>query len=1038
MNGLRTAMLKGKARYLIALLILGGVGTAFWAGVERLQINTDITAALPGNDPVVAAAREIIKHHPVLQNIFVQISMSGSAGGIDALGEAGDLVSGVLQESNLVTVISGKEGAASFVSLLEMVSNNLPLLFNQDQLEGQIESLIRPERVKAILQEEFDRLLDVGSIGQAQYLAKDPLNFRNLALARFSANLPFKEASIKRGHIVSNDGRNLLIIAQPRSFSRDQSFVQRMTQVLETIPPKLEKVSILGERSFKMLYAGAFRASLDNERIIRRDTSLALTLVTIGLIPLALVSFRRIWLGILSFFPAVAGTMLAVFIYSLTRDSIFAVTMGFGGALIGIAVDHGMAFVILLDRPFETKGGAVAREVWSISSMTVVSTIIALLSLMLTGIPLFYELGLFSALGVGLSALFVHVFFPILFPRLKGSRKEKALLMERLMDGLVKSSSWWTVGGFAALTLVMVFFIKLDFSVDLESMNTVSKETKEAEQTLETVWGGGPRKPCIMVKGATLEELWQGAERLGEFLRREKESGAVAGDLPRGSLLPGLKEQEANLKSWREFWTRNRIFSLKTSLREEGSKIGFKPDAFDPFFRMLQEPQAPPAPIPREIFPIFGVFQEKEENGGWVLVDLFTPGPGYQGAGFFERARREGFLSFDAVHFSRHLTQELNRSFIRMLLIVGGVTLIVLFFYFLDWQILLLAIAPVSFSFIATLGTLGLLGRPLSIPSLMMAPLIMGLGLEQGLYLVRSFQRYGSAPDPNSDAFRVTILVCSITTLIGFASLLFSEHAVLRDAGVSTFLGIFYATAGAFGIVPPVLRYLFAPSAPPELSVQAGSRKHRRLALRRYRHLEPHPRLFARFKMLLDPMFPRLAHFVKPGWRLIDVGCGYAAPAAWLLGIFPDLKFLACDPDEGRARVAARILGKNGEVRPCRAQDLSFKNERADAVLLLDVIHYFSDLELQEFLDRIRPVLPRPGKLIIRVTIPGLGFALFRWVEAMRLRFKGRTPNFRTREQIIRILEEADFKPELLESTAPGREETWVIAVAGAKEVLLN
>jgi hypothetical protein len=114
------------------------------------------------------------------------------------------------------------------------------------------------------------------------------------------------------------------------------------------------------------------------------------------------------------------------------------------------------------------------------------------------------------------------------------------------------------------------------------------------------------------------------------------------------------------------------------------------------------------------------------------------------------------------------------------------------------------------------------------------------------------------------------------------------------------------------------------------------------------------------------------------------------------------------------------------------------QNERADAVLLLDVIHHFSDLELGEFLGRIRPALPGPGKLIIRVTIPGLGFSLFRWVEGLRLRFKGRTPNFRTREQIIRILEEADFKPELLEPTAPGREETWVIAGAGAKETPLN
>ena len=417
--------------------------------------------------------------------------------------------------------------------------------------------------------------------------------------------------------------------------------------------------------------------------------------------------------------------------------------------------------------------------------------------------------------------------------------------------------------------------------------------------------------------------------------------------------------------------------------------MGFKPDAFAPFFQTLQETGVPRAFIPKDLFPLFGIFPGSEKNGGWVLVDMITPGPMYQGEGFFKRALQEGFFSFDSSHFSRHLTRELNRSFIWMLLIVGGVTLIVLFFYFLDWQILLLAIAPVSFSFLATLGTLGLLNRPLSIPSLMLAPLIMGLGLEQGLYLVRSFQRYGSAPDPSSDAFRVTILVCSITTLIGFASLLFSEHVVLRDAGVSTFLGIFYATAGAFGIVPPFLRLLFDDAAIPIPSVPVGSRQHRRLALRRYRHLEAYPRLFARFKILLDPMFPRLADFVRPSWKIIDVGCGYAVPAAWLLAIYPDLKFLACDPREERARIAARVLGKSGRVFPCRALDLPLENEGADAVLLLDVLHYFSDSDLREFLGRIRSVLSVEGRLVIRVTIPGVGFRLFRFVEELRLRFKG-------------------------------------------------
>ncbi len=1027
MSRLRS-LIEGKARYLLILIILSGVGAAFWVGVERLKVDTAITSALPGNDPVVDAAQRIFKHHPVLENVFVQIRMSGSAPDLDALVEAGDLVSGALAESGLVKILSGKEGASSFASLLEAVTENLPLFFTRDELEGRVQSLTHPDQIRKSLQDQFRQLADLGSIGLTPYLAKDPLGLRNLVLSRLSAGLPFKEAAVHQGHIVSKDHRHLLLIAEPRRFSQDASFAHRMAEALEAISPRLEKISVSGDRSFKMVYAGAFRASLDNERIIKRDTSRALTLVAVGLIPLAFLSFRRAWLGILSFVPAIAGTMLAVFVYALTQDSIFAVTMGFGGALIGIAVDHGMAYVILLDRPFATKGWAVAGEVWSVSSMTVVSTIIALLSLMLTGIPLFAQLGLFSALGVGLSALFVHVFFPLLFPRLKGSRKKKALWMERLMDRLVTSSSWWTVGGFAAFALVMIFFAKLQFSADLESMNTVSKETRGAEQNIEAVWGGFPRKPCVMIKETTPANLWQEVERLGEFLRREKEASALEGDLPRATLLPGPKAQETNLKAWREFWDRDRIAALRISFQEGGAKLGFKPDAFAPFFQILQEARVPQPFFSEELFPLFGIFPGGGKNGDWVLADMVTPGPKYQGEDFFKRALQEGFFSFDSAHFSRHLTRELNRSFIRMLLIVGGVTLLVLFFYFLDWQILLLAVAPVTFSFVATLGTLGLLNLPLSIPSLMLAPLVMGLGLEQGLYLVRSSQRYGSGPDSNSDAFRVTILVCSITTLIGFASLLFSEHVVLRDAGVSTFLGIFYATAGAFGIVPPFLRFFFAREATPIPPAAVGTRQHRASTLRRYRHLEAYPRLFARFKILLDPMFPRLASFVRPSWKIIDVGCGYAVPAAWLLAVYPTLGFLACDPREERARVAARVLGKSGRVFPCRALDLPLENEGADAVLLLDVLHYFSDSDLRKFLSRIRSNLSVEGRLVIRVTIPGAGFRLFRFVEEFRLKFKGEEGHFRHPEQITRILEEANFKVELVEPTAPGREETWFVA----------
>src|SRR4030042_5084649 len=87
---------------------------------------------------------------------------------------------------------------------------------------------------------------------------------------------------------------------------------------------------------------------------------------------------------------------------------------------------------------------------------------------------------------------------------------------------------------------------------------------------------------------------------------------------------------------------------------------------------------------------------------------------------------------------------------------------------------------------------------------------------------------------------------------------------------------------------------------------QVGSKEHLQTALLPYKHLEPFPRHFVRFKIFMDPMFPRLADFVRPGWKVVDVGCGYGVPAAWLSTVYPDLEFIACDPLAERARIAAK------------------------------------------------------------------------------------------------------------------------------------
>jgi hypothetical protein len=83
------------------------------------------------------------------------------------------------------------------------------------------------------------------------------------------------------------------------------------------------------------------------------------------------------------------------------------------------------------------------------------------------------------------------------------------------------------------------------------------------------------------------------------------------------------------------------------------------------------------------------------------------------------------------------------------------------------------------------------------------------------------------------------------------------------------------------------------------------------------------------------------------------VGCGYAIPAAWLLAIYPNLKFLACDPQEERARLPPGP----GKRRVCRGPGPASGKRRSRCGSPSGCLHYFSDSDLRELLGRIRSSL---------------------------------------------------------------------------------
>ena len=123
---------------------------------------------------------------------------------------------------------------------------------------------------------------------------------------------------------------------------------------------------------------------------------------------------------------------------------------------------------------------------------------------------------------------------------------------------------------------------------------------------------------------------------------------------------------------------------------------------------------------------------------------------------------------------------------------------LLLYFQFLSIRLTGLTLLPPLFAFICTLGSLRLLGRPLDIPALMLSIIILGMGVDYAIYMVRGCQWYGSIDHPDHILVRSTVFLAGSSTLIGFGVLCGAEHSLLRSVGIVSLLGIFYSLAGSF------------------------------------------------------------------------------------------------------------------------------------------------------------------------------------------------------------------------------------------------
>jgi len=120
---------------------------------------------------------------------------------------------------------------------------------------------------------------------------------------------------------------------------------------------------------------------------------------------------------------------------------------------------------------------------------------------------------------------------------------------------------------------------------------------------------------------------------------------------------------------------------------------------------------------------------------------------------------------------------------------------------------LLLALVPVGVGFLWLCGVMGLTGIPFNPANIMTLPLIIGIGVANGIHILNRFSEEHDASILGKSTGKA-VLVSNLTTIAGFGSLILGLHQGIRSLGYVMSIGMAACMIASLTFLPALLTLL--------------------------------------------------------------------------------------------------------------------------------------------------------------------------------------------------------------------------------------
>jgi len=525
-----------------------------------------------------------------------------------------------------------------------------------------------------------------------------------------------------------------------------------------------------------------FHAAAGADQAISEISTIGLGSI-FGIALLLVILFRSVSIIGIAFLPIAVGCLVAISLSLSIFNQIHVITITFGASLVGVSIDYLLHF---LCAPRESNGEI---KIYRALALGIFSSVTAYFTFVFTPFPGLQQMAVFSILGLIAAWITILVWLPYLVRQ--PLRLESTLTaIKRIQDRANTKLPYliFVPLGFASVLAISILtsLTEVTFRDDIRDLNTSPKHLLYNEKVVKSLLNPPQTGQYFVVSGYSLEGLLQTEEELTAILDTLIQKKTIDSYQALSTYLPSNQRQKDNLVLLSSLFTHPDglgSFAETIGINEYPLLLSQLDERSNLLLDFDEWKNWSVAKYPSNL--LLDSYDNK--HGGndnfQSMVTLYGNIDGTEIKKLQNTAK--AIVGVEFIDYPQFISKLLTSYSIEISKWLVGIYLMLtmLLAFRFRWFSILVVGTPALATF-AALGCLTLLGQPLSLFHVLAAVLVLGIGLDIGIFL------YESRAAPHS---MIAITASAITTVLAFGLLALSETPALHFFGQMALIGISFS-----------------------------------------------------------------------------------------------------------------------------------------------------------------------------------------------------------------------------------------------------